>query len=194
MPVNSSVTDPPTTADNVTVRTHSVERLRSVAESRGLAWDSLDKRERRLIATVTPPTSVVSTHNVTVAPMHRMVVGFFDPTRSVADTGAQYLAVGDGATVPTVGDEALAAERDRIHVAVSEDNGRDLFTSTFLDATEANGINISEVGLTNTADPTASDAFLFNRALLPQTINKREQNTATVDVTLRVRDESEVQP
>lgn len=164
-------------SDNVRVALHDLETLRD----RYPDWDSLDKAEKLRRARDVPPDRVVTASNLTTTGHHELLVDVLDETQSTNED-ASHLAVGtDDGTDPSSGNSSLNNEVYRTTIAETTDNGATLFTSTFLDSTEANGNDLVEVGLV-TSDSSGSD-ILLNHSII-DVINKDDETTATIDVEL----------
>jgi len=110
--------------------------------------------------------------------LHEYIVDALDPDQS-ANLDATHLAAGTGTTQPASGNTSLNNEVFRVQTTDSSDNGTTLFTSTFLDTSEANGNALEEVGLIT----ASSGGTLLNHSLIG-TITKDDETTATIDVSL----------
>lgn len=162
--------------ENVHVRVHTLQRLRD----RWSGWDANPKWVKRLLAGRTPPDDEQHHSNTTTVGLHELIVDNLH-SGTEADETASHLAVGVDDTDPSSGDTELAEEVARTEVTDDSNNGTSLFTSTFFDTSEANGNQLSEVGLV-TSDAGGSDVLL-NRSLI-SAIDKNDETTATIDVTL----------
>lgn len=163
-------------ATNVRVQLHAAETLRAV-EPR---FDELSKRGQRAVASYVPARSEVRESNTTVDQLHVLLAQMLDPNSSTSDD-ASHLAVGWGVSTPTSGDTALLDEVYRTEITDSSVNGTELFTSTFLDTSEANGNDLEEVGLARSGTDGASDILNHSRI---SSISKSSEDTATIDVSL----------
>jgi len=176
---NTGLTDGLAIHGRFTVSVHDVADLRD-ATDRDFA--PLPKSEKLDIAREVAPQWSETTHNVTTTYLHEYMVDNLDPGQAVnMDIG--YLALGTATTVPTAADTTLGTEVYRVAVTDIQDQGNDLFTSTFLDTTEANGNVLEEAGLSDSV--TANDPVV-DRSLI-STIDKTTNNTATIDATLQFR-------
>lgn len=162
--------------DNVRISLHDVDDLRS----RYPRWDELPKQEQLLLARRVEPTRVVESANVTTTGLHELIVDQLHDGQTV-DASASHLAVGTDDTQPDGGNEELNNEVYRAAVTDDADRGSTLFTSTFLDSTEANGNTLVEAGLVTSA--AGGSNILLNHALISG-IQKDNESTATIDVSL----------
>lgn len=177
-------TDPPAAADNVRVAIHDTDDLRAHCPE----YDSLSRSEKLEVAREVEPVEVVEDHNTTTRGYHEALARHNHPDETGPDFTARYVAFGEDDTAPSIEDDSLVAEGYRVEVTSPILDGRDYVASTFLDATEANGLTLREVGLVT----DATGGLFLNRSLLEPSIVKTDENTATVDITLRHRDEGEV--
>jgi len=168
----------------VRVATHDVADLREAAQDRGREWDAMSDDERLALAREVEPAHTTRTENTTVEDLHERLVDVYDPDQATNPGEASHLAVGDDDTNPTTGDSALGNEVYRTPITGSEDQGRDLSTTTFLSTSEANGYTLREVGLTT--DSAANAWILLNHALISPEV-KNDEKTLTIDVTLKIR-------
>ena len=159
---------------NVHVREHDLDTLRE----QWPAWDENPKWVKRELARRTEPDREHHDRNTTVDGLHEYIVDNLHPSQS-ADLDASHLAVGTDDTTPASGNTSLNNEVHRITTTDDADQGATLFTSTFLDTSEANGNDLKEVGLI-TAD---SGGTLLNHSTI-STITKDDETTATIDVYL----------
>jgi len=162
---------------NVEARVHDVDDLKKQVDN----WRDLSKQEKLKVANNTEPEKVVKDHNTTVDGLNEYIVDNLDSNQSV-NKDATHLGVGTGTATPATGNSSLNSSVDRFAITDTSDNGKDLFTSTFLDTSEANGNDLEEVGLF-TAD---TGGTMLNHSLI-QTISKDDTVTATIDVTLEFR-------
>lgn len=162
------------TVENIMIRTHDIAALRD----RWPDWDEYSKARKRDLAAQTPAEQCSITRNTTVDGLHESIVDLIDPSQTVS-LDASDLALGNGTTAPASANSTLNNEVIRIPVTDSADRGTSLFTSTFLDTTEGNGLTLEEVGLVT--EP--SGGVLLNHSLI-DTIAKDDETTATIDVTL----------
>jgi len=174
---NSRHIDPEVSGiDNVRISLHDVDDFRS----RYPAWSELSKRERLVRSRYVKPDRVVESSNITTTGLHELIIDLLH-TEQTVDESVSHLAVGTGNTTPSSADAQLNNEVYRVAVTDSTDRDTELFTSTFLDSTEANGYSLAEVGLV-TSDAGGSD-ILLNHALVSD-IQKDNESTATIDVSL----------
>jgi hypothetical protein len=159
---------------NVHVYEHDLDTLRE--EWPG--WGENPKWVKRELAKRTEPDRETHNANTTVDGLHEYIVNNLDPNQSV-NLDATHLAVGTGTTQPVSGNTSLNNEVFRVPTTDSANRGATLFTSTFFDTSEANGNTLTEVGLI-TAD---SGGTLLNHSLI-STIDKDDESTATIDVSL----------
>jgi len=159
---------------NVHVYEHDLETLRK----RWPGWDANPKWVKRELAKRTKPDREQHNGNTTVSGLHEYIVDALDPDQS-ANLDATHLAAGTGTTQPASGNTSLNNEVFRVQTTDGSDNGTTLFTSTFLDTSEANGNALEEVGLIT----ASSGGTLLNHSLIG-TITKDDETTATIDVSL----------
>jgi hypothetical protein len=160
--------------ENIVVRTHDVSTLREQWPE----WDTLNKSEKRELATRTPAEKCSVHRNTTVDGLHESLVDFLDPNQTES-LSASNLAIGTGTAAPASANTSLNNEVVRFSVTDSADRGTSFFTSTFLDTSEANGFSLSEVGLIT----SSSGGTLLNHSLI-DVISKNDETTATIDVVL----------
>jgi len=181
-----NVVESPLVAENVEVREFDVAALRRAAEERGLDYDALDNEQKLDLARGVDPEREHGTHNITTNELAEYRVANLLPDENRNET-LEYLRIGDDNTDPVRGNGSLNNERAVTAITDVVNRGRDLYASTFLDSTEANGVDIIEVGLGSRAQVSDADHLLANHALLDSTIQKTEQKTAVIDVTLQFR-------
>jgi hypothetical protein len=160
--------------DNIRVQVHDIEDLREAVPN----WGDLSKRERLEVTRQVDPVQTHSTANTTTIGLHEYHVKNLDPGTSKNEK-ASHLALGNDDTAPSSANSALNNEVYRTAVSDSSIKGDELFTSTFLDTTEANGEMLHEVGLF-TAD---TGGTLLNHSTIAA-VDKTSDNTATIDVSL----------
>jgi hypothetical protein len=163
-----------TISENILCRTHDIQTLQDEWPN----WDEYRKPRKRSLAAQTPASTVSISRNTTVDGLHESIVDLLDPNQTVS-LSASELALGDGAASPASANTRLNNEVIRIPVTDSADRGTSLFTSTFLDTSEANGQTLEEIGLVT----QPSGGTLLNHSLI-DTIDKNDETTATIDVTL----------
>lgn len=170
-------------------KTHDVEDLRDEYPN----WDEMDSRERLEATRSVEPVETDSVFNVTTDRFHQYFVDNLDPgqTASKDNIVAVWLALGtDGASGTSTSDTDLNTRTFSKEVTDVTDNGKELFTSTFIDSTEANGDVITELGLFS-GDPASigdADTFLINHAASFSSVDKDNSKTVTFDVTLTFSD------
>lgn len=179
-----AVEDRATVRGEVSVYVHDAAALREAAQARGLDYDALDEQAKRDLARAVEPSAAHHTTNTTVTQLHEFVVEVLDPNTAEASYDAANLALGTGTTTPTSGDTALGNEVYRTGVTTTEARGEDLYTSTFIDTSEANGYSLTEVGLASNAN--AGSGILVNHALISD-VQKDNQKAVTIDITLQFR-------
>jgi len=162
--------------DNIRISLHDVDDLRS----RYPEWDELSKQEKLARSRQVEPDRVIESSNVTTTGLHELIVDLLH-TEQAVDESASHLAVGTGDTAPSSGNTQLNNEVYRVAVTDSTDRGTELFTSTFLDSTEANGYDLLEAGLVTSA--AGGSDILLNHALISD-IEKDNESTATIDASL----------
>lgn len=177
-------TDTATVHGEVEVRLHDSAALREAARDRGLNYDELDKPEKLELTRAVEPKAVRTVENSTLEEYHEHLADLADPATAATAETASHLAVGTDGTAASASDTGLIAEVTRVAVTDSQRTGRDLFTSTFLDTSEANGNTLREVALAS--DATAGQGIEFNRAVIAD-LPKTSEDTATIDVTLQYR-------
>lgn len=165
-------------SDNVKVTVHNIDDLRREVDD----WDSLSKQEKLEASRDVDPMETIEDHNTTVDGLNEYIVDNLDPSQSVNED-ASHLEVGsDGNTTPTTSDTGMNTSVGTFSVTSDSDNGKDLFTSTFLDTSQANGNTLAECGLTT----ASSGGTLLNHSTFTD-FNKTSSNTFTLDVTLSFR-------
>lgn len=162
--------------ENIRIAVHDTSDLRGSVPG----WDDLDKQEQLKHARNLRPVHAETTSNITTTDLHELIVDLLHVGGGV-DEEATHLAVGDDDTTPAATDSQLSNEVFRVAVTDATPRGNELFTSTFLDSTEANGFDLSEVGLVTS--PLGGSDILLNRSLI-STIQKDSESTATIDVAL----------
>lgn len=171
------------THGDIRVAVHGADSLRRAARDRDLEFDRLSRDQRAALARTVEPDWADETTNTTVRDLHEWIVNQLDPDSSPGSRTLEYLAVGTDGSDATVGDAALGNEVYRVVHTERENRGRDLWTSTFLDTTEANGNTLQEVGLVT----QSSGGMFANRAVIAE-VEKNSKKTCTIDVTLKFRE------
>ncbi len=171
---NYEATETSRATDNVRVRVHSIDTLRDEIPE----WDALEKAEKREAIESIEPDREHFHRNTTVDGLHQLIVDYLDPSQSVTES-ASYLAVGTDDTTPSKGDSTLGNEVYRSATTDDSDNGTTIYTTTFLDTSEANGWTLREVGLFT----ASSGGTLLNHSLI-QEIAKDNTKAVTIDVEL----------
>ena len=189
-------------------KTHTVEDLREAVDE----WDTLEKTEKRLVTRPpeevdfsdltereeelalidVEPENTETVYNVTTDRFHEYFVDNLNPknTNVEANLTASYVALGDdGASGTSTADTDLNNRTYSEPVTDHADNGKELLASTFVDSTEANDVDLDEIGLL-TGDPdnlADEDVFLINHAQFAA-VTKDNSKTVTFDVTLTFSD------
>jgi len=168
---------PGVVSDNVHIAVHDVETLREEIPE----WDDLDREARhRRVREVDPEREIVD-HNTVVDGLLNYLVDNLDPSQS-ASLDASHLEIGSDSTTASTSDSSMVSTIGTFATSDDSDNGKDLFTSTFLDTGQANGNDIKEAGLTT----ASSGGTLLNRSTFAA-ITKTDSKTVTIDVTLEFR-------
>jgi len=171
---------------HVEIDVHDVAALQAAAPD----WDTLDTHERLGVARTVTPTHSASSPNVTVREYHGHIARAANRNQAAdVDTAISHLAIGDDdAEGVSITDSSLNNEQYRTGItnATTLASDGEFHAETFLDAGEANGIMVREVGLVIDAE-----GVLVNHATVldeRKTVNK----TFTIDVELHYRDRGEV--
>jgi len=165
------------TTENVHVRVHDAEQLREAWPG----WEKNPKWVKRKLAARTPPDEEHHASNTTTVGLNELIPEVLHPGTTVSET-ASHLALGTGMSDTASGDRSLESEVYRVETTDDALNGTELYTSTLLDTSEANGNDLTEVGLV-TSDTGGADRLLNHAPI--GTIEKTANSTATIDVTLR---------
>lgn len=171
------------THGEVRVAVHDRESLQEAARDRGLELAALEKGDRHALARDVEPSDEWVTTNTTVRDLHEFIVDVLDPATSAGSETVTHLAVGTDNTTPTADDVSLGNEVYRVENTDRDNRGRDLWTSTFLDTSEANGNTLREIGLVT----ESSNGIFVNRSLISEVV-KNNRKTVTIDVTLKFRE------
>lgn len=169
-------------------RTHDLADLRSAYPD----WDDMSSEERLRASRSVDPVESDTVYNVTTDRFHEYFVDNLDPNQTAAKDSlfASWMALGDNAGGGTAtSDTDLNNRVFQKQVTDVTDNGKELFTSTFVDSTEANGEVVDEIGLF-TGDPGSlgdADKFMINHATFND-VTKDNSKTVTFDVTLTFSD------
>lgn len=169
-------------------KTHDVSELREAYPE----WDSLSKTEKRNAAQTVEPKSTDTVYNVTTDRLHQYFVDNLDPSQTDAKDNITtlWLALGDDESSGTsTADTDLNNRSYEQTVTNTADNGKELFTSTFLGSGDGNGNTYDELGLFsgNPADLGNSDVFMLNHATFTD-VTKDNTETVTFDVILTFSD------
>lgn len=115
---------------------------------------------------------------------HELLVRLADPEDSLSSDDLSYrLAVGtDDSTSPAYSNTSLNNQVARSDVTDFVNEGTDLFTSTFLDSTEANGHGLVEAGIVAEVDGGSTEYLCAHETI--NTITKTSSITATIEQTL----------
>jgi hypothetical protein len=171
------IVSPTVVTDNVRIQVHDVATLRAERPD----WGALSRAERAQAVRDIEPERDIVVHNTAVDELLELLVDHLDPAQN-SDKQPTHLAVGDSATTPTVSNTSLNNRVGTFATSEDADQGKDLFTSTFLDSTQANGNDLKECGLKT----AASGGDLLNHATF-SAVSKTQNNTLTIDVTLEFR-------
>lgn len=169
-------------------KTHDVADLRDQYPN----WDEMDNRERLEASRSIEPVDEDSVFNVTTDRFHEYFVDNLDPNQTALkdNRSASWMALGiDSSTGTSTSDTDLNTRVFQKQVTDVTDNGKELFTSTFVDSTEANGEVVNEIGLF-TGDPGSlgdADKFMINHATFTD-VTKDNSKTVTFDVTITFSD------
>lgn len=155
-------------------------------------WHSLSDSEKLSRLRSVEPDETETVHNVTTDQMHEYFVDNLNPTDTSpqANVAASWVALGDDSSAGT--DSSDTDLNNRVfekEVTDHSDNGKELFTSTFVGASEGNGPTYNEIGLF-TGDPTNlanDDVFMLNHATFTG-VTKDDSKTITFDVRLTFSD------
>lgn len=162
------------------IQIHDVDDIRA----RHPDWDELSKAEKLQVARRVAPTERQEVSNVQLNGLHEYLVDHFDRSQSVVDREFEEFAVGTDNTTPAATDTGLGSEVYRTSLANSVDQDRDVLVTGFLDSTEANGNTLREFAILANNVSNTSDVVVANRALFDPEIQKTDQKTVTIDVTL----------
>lgn len=168
------------------------ERHLVVRDPKTIDFSGLSEFEAELAETWVEPTDEESFYNVTTDRVHQYFVDNLDPTQTDPkdNLDASWMALGnDGGSGTATSDTDLNSRQFSKQVSDHSDNGKELFTSTFVDSSEGNGFTFDEIGLF-TGDPSNlanADVFMINHAAFGG-ITKDSSNTVTFDVTLLFSD------
>lgn len=177
--VASTVDDAVETRGEFVVREVETIRVRETARRRFDAeYPELSRPERESAARQTLSASIQRVENVTCVGLHEDIVDAIDPGQRVS-LGADDLALGDDdSTSPSSSDTSLNNQIGRTDVTTADDEGSNLFLSTFIDSSELNGYTFREVGI------YSESGTLWNHALLANPVEKTSTKTVTIDVSL----------
>lgn len=169
-------------------KTHDVEMLRNLHSD----WDTMNDTEKLNATRSVSPETSDTVFNVTTDRLHEYFVDNlnFEDTTPKANLSASWIGLGDdsGSGTATT-DTDLNNRTFQTTVTDASDNGKELFTSTFVDSSQGNGQTYDEIGLFS-GDPGNlgdSDVFLMNHATFPD-VTKDNSKTVTFDVTLTFSD------
>lgn len=167
---------------------HDVSELRDECSN----WDSLSEEEKLRVSRTVDPTETTRFYNVTTEELHKYFVRNLNAVNDDVDANidASIFALGnDGASGTSVTDTDLNNRVFNKTVTDHAENGTDLLASTFVDSGEANGYDLSELGLFSgdPANRANSDVFLINHTSF-SSITKDNSKTITFDVTLSFSD------
>lgn len=144
---------------------------------------------------LTGETTEHRTHNTVCEGWHEVLIRLATPEDSLVHGDLDYkLAVGDDDTAtPAYSDTTLTNEVARTNVTDFINEGTNLFTSTFIDSTEANPSSgsfqsIVEVGVVIVVESESTE-YLANHSTVFE-IQKTEKLTATIDATLELNNDT----
>lgn len=187
--MNADQTHVAASIDNVEVLIHAVEDLRAQIPD----WDELTRREKLQRSRDVEPVRRWETHNVTLEQYHEEIIRGLDPAVE-NDLEISHLALGNGDSAPSVGDDGLENELFRTTITDIVNRDTEILASTFLTSSMANGDSYYEGAIVGER-AEGSDLFV-NRLLLDDPEGrldpKTSQNTATVNITIGQEDQSEV--
>lgn len=123
------------------------------------------------------PARVIEERNTTCVGLDELRVDSLDEAQGAAETAVECAVGTDGATLPAYNDRSLSNEVYRSDIASTEDQGTDLYTSTFLSTNEANGNDLAELGLYSSGDR------LLNHSTFTA-VTKTSSKAVTLEVTL----------
>lgn len=143
----------------------------------------------------TGTTETHRTHNTICEGYHKLLVRLADPEDRLTHDDIDYhLLLGeDDSTTPSYTDTSLNAEVASVDVSDFINEGTDLYTSTFLDSTEANPSSgtyqsIVEVGIKVTIGFETTE-YLCNHSTIGE-VQKNSQKTATIESTLKLNNDT----
>lgn len=171
------------TRGEVAVRVYDEASLREAARRRDLDYDALDRDGRAALAEDAEPTGDGFTTNDTLPAFHEWIVNANDPNTTAGDATVSHLAVGTDGSETANNDGTLNNPVYYLEPRTFENRGRDLFTTSFLDTSEANDYTLREVGL---ATGNSDADMTLNRATIPEIV-KTSKVAVTIDVTLKMR-------
>jgi len=168
----------------ITARTHSEQNLRDAVDN----YDSLSEEERLELTREVEPEREFRFTNTVVAGLLEYIVDNLDPGQTGATTNVEisHLALGTDNETPEIPDEDLDNRQFQKQVTDVNDDGATLETSTFVGSSEANGLDLKEVGL-YTGDPANlndNDVFMLNHSTFSP-VTKTQGETVTFDVNLQ---------
>lgn len=169
-------------------KTHDVADLRDEYPS----WDSMSTSEKLEASRSVEPVDTETVYNVTTDRFHKYFVDNLDVTQTASKDNITTLWLGLGTDSPTEvssSDTDLSTRTFEKEVTDTNDNGKELVTSTFLDSTEGNDNTFTEVGLYsgNPANTANDDVFMLNHATFAG-VTKDSTKTTTFGVTLTFSD------
>lgn len=106
------------------------------------------------------------------------------PVEAGKDPRITYAAVGTGTTTPALEDTTLETEVFRTTISSQSNNANVAYNTLFLGYSDANGYDLSEMGLfCGDASATADSGKLFSHVLVSPVFAKTDAKTLTIDVS-----------
>lgn len=151
--------------------------------------------EARVCDLATGEVRTLRTHNTVCEGWHKLLIRLATPEDALDHTDLSWkLAVGDDdTTTPAYSNTSLNNEVARTDVTDWINEGTNLFTSTFIDSTEANASgggtqSIVEVGVVVEVDGESTE-YLCNHSTIAE-IQKDNTKTATIESTLELNNDT----
>lgn len=134
------------------------------------------------------------THNTVCQGYHKFLTRLANPEEPLRIRDVDYeLALGeDNTTAPSYSNSALNSQIAQTNVSDFINDGTNLYTSTFIDSTEANPTDgsayqsIVEIGIKAI---TPDKTYLCNHSTINE-IQKTDQKTCTIESTLELNDDT----
>lgn len=164
--------------DNIEIYVHNIDDLKDSIDN----WDGLSKEEKHKKVKEVEPERKIEDHNTTVDGLNEYIVDNLDPNQAI-NKDASHIEIGSDNTGGTsTSDTSMNTVVDTLAITDSADNGKDFFTSTFIDTSELNGNSIEEAGLIT----ESTGGTLLNHSTFTA-ISKDNTKTITLDITLEFR-------